>query len=77
MGAGWTQSSFCSGGQCVQVAYRRATTCGSGTCVEVAQVDASVLVRDSKHPDGPVLRFSIEEWEAFLLGVEAGEFDLP
>jgi len=35
------------------------------------------LMRDSKNPDGPVLAFTPEEWEAFTLGVKDGEFDLP
>lgn len=47
------------------------------TCVEVAVDCAGVAVRDSKHPGGPVLRFSFAEWRVFLLGVRAGEFELP
>lgn len=39
--------------------------------------DAVVYVRDSKDPDGPVLRFSSAEWAAFVAGARAGEFDLP
>jgi Domain of unknown function (DUF397) len=35
------------------------------------------LMRDAKNPDGPVLAFTPEEWEAFTLGVKDGEFDLP
>lgn len=49
---------------------------GGGDCVEVATTGDSVLVRDSKDPDGPVLRFTPREWEAFVDGVLAGEFDL-
>lgn len=45
-------------------------------CVEVGFVTAEVLLRDSKDPDGPVLRFTADEWNAFLAGVRAGEFDL-
>jgi hypothetical protein len=37
----------------------------------------AVVVRDSKDPDGPVLRFTTREWEVFLLGVHNGEFELP
>jgi hypothetical protein len=33
-----------------------------------------MAVRDSKHPDGPVLRFGAEEWRAFLADAKAGEF---
>lgn len=47
------------------------------TCVDVAMEPGAVVVRDSKNPDGPVLRFSAREWEVFLLGVRNGEFELP
>jgi Domain of unknown function (DUF397) len=33
-----------------------------------------VLVKDTKVPDGPQLRFNAREWTAFLAGVRAGEF---
>jgi hypothetical protein len=44
--------------------------------VEWAQLDNAVAVRDSKNPDGPVLRFTHGEWSAFLDGAKAGEADL-
>lgn len=49
-----------------------------GNCVEVAlePVHGSVMVRDSKDPDGPVLAFTPLEWLAFLAGAKAGEFEL-
>ena len=38
-------------------------------CVEVARVGSGhVGVRDSKDPGGPVLRFTWEEWAAFVRG---------
>jgi len=45
-------------------------------CVEVGFVTAEVLMRDSKDPDGPILHFTTAEWNAFVSGVKAGEFDL-
>jgi hypothetical protein len=57
--------------------WRKATKSqGSGNCVEVAASDGSICVRDSKDPDGPVLRFTPGEWTAFLDGAMQGEFDL-
>jgi hypothetical protein len=48
----------------------------NGNCVEVANLPDGVIgVRDSKHSDGPVLRFTPDEWHAFLGGVRNGEFD--
>ena len=60
---GWRRSSHSQG--------------ADSTCVEVAVDDRSVSVRDSKDPGGPELRFSVEEWQAFVLGVRDGEFEPP
>ena len=47
-----------------------------GNCVEVARLDDETIgVRDSKNPNGPVLRFSQAEWDAFLDGMAKREFD--
>ncbi|MBF6263244.1 DUF397 domain-containing protein [Nocardia farcinica] len=47
-------------------------------CVEVAHLDGGrVGVRDSKNPDDGVLVFTASEWDAFLTGARAGEFDRP
>ena len=48
----------------------------SDNCVEIAFVDDAIAMRDSKHPDGPVLLFTQGEWDAFVLGAKDGEFDL-
>lgn len=57
----WKKSSFCESSGCVYVA--------------VAEIDSGqvVHVRDDY---GPFLTFSLEEWDAFVAGVKAGEFDL-
>jgi len=48
----------------------------SGNCVEVATLaDGQVAVRNSRHPDGPVLVYTRSEITAFLAGVRNGEFD--
>jgi hypothetical protein len=48
----------------------------NGNCVEVASLsDETVGVRDSKDTSGPVLRFTLDEWNAFVGGVRNGEFD--
>lgn len=48
----------------------------NGNCVEAARLpDGGTALRDSKDPDGPVLAFTPAEWDAFLGGARAGEFD--
>ncbi len=43
----------------------------NGACVEVGLLDGGdiavrdIAVRDSKDPDGPALRFTAAEWDAF------------
>jgi hypothetical protein len=47
-----------------------------GGCVEVGVSDGYLRVRDTKDPGGPELVFTAREWDAFVRGVRAGEFDL-
>jgi hypothetical protein len=45
-------------------------------CVEVARTSLGhVAVRDSKDPHGPQLRFTLDEWTAFVSGIRSGEFE--
>jgi hypothetical protein len=46
-----------------------------GQCVEMRRHDGMVEVRDSKDPQGPVLRFRAGEFAAWLDGARTGEFD--
>ena len=55
--------------------WRVATSCAGGNCVQVAAIGDEIAVRDSKNPDGPVLMYSVEEWQAFLDGAKKGDFD--
>jgi Domain of unknown function (DUF397) len=51
-------------------------TSGQGNCVEVTDMpDSSYAVRDSKNPDGPVLRFPANTWRAFIGAVKAGRLE--
>lgn len=48
----------------------------NGNCVEIAALPgAGVAIRDSKDITGPTLRFTADEWNAFLGGVRNGDFD--
>lgn len=45
-----------------------------GQCVEMRRRGSGVEVRDSKNPDGPVLRFPPGEFSAWLRGASRGDF---
>jgi hypothetical protein len=48
----------------------------NGNCVEVASLPGDTIgLRNSRDPKGPVLRFTPDEWHAFLGGAQNGEFD--
>ena len=57
----------------IPVAWRKSSHSGSngGTCVEVGTVGRAVAVRDSNHPDGPLLAFPAGTWQAFTDQVKA------
>jgi hypothetical protein len=58
----WHKSTFSNG--------------NGGNCLEHARLpDGSRAVRHSKHPEGPSLIFTPNEWQAFIQGVRSGEFD--
>jgi predicted secreted Zn-dependent protease len=60
----------------IALSWRKSSVSASGDCVEVALASGSILVRDSKQRKPYVLEFTSTEWQAFLSGVRAGEFDL-
>ena len=56
--------------------WKKSSFCAESGCVEVALRADAIGVRDSKRNDSPVLSFTRDEWDAFVLGVKRGEFDL-
>ncbi|MFJ2701615.1 DUF397 domain-containing protein [Streptomyces sp. NPDC087428] len=78
--AQWRKSSYSgnTGGDCVEctvtggAAWRKSSHSGNtgGECVEVADgCAASVPVRDSKNPGGPVLVIGADAWRGFVAGI--------
>ena len=57
-------------------AWRKSTRSSNGSCVEVAPLSETILVRDSKDRNGPILTFDRAVFAAFIDGVTHGEFDL-
>ncbi|MFD8691887.1 DUF397 domain-containing protein [Streptomyces sp. NPDC059651] len=73
----WRKSSYSgsTGGDCVEctvtggATWRKSSYSGNtgGDCVEVADgCAASVPVRDSKNPSGPVLVIGADAWRGFV-----------
>jgi hypothetical protein len=76
----WRKSSFSQGnGNCVSVGWAKSSfSNGASACVETRRdPDGDVFVRDTKLGDAsPVLRFTPAEFDAWVKGCAAGEFDL-
>lgn len=58
-----------------RLAWHVARKCDVGNCVRVAARDESIIIGDTKHPDGPVLSYDRAEWMAFVEGIRQGDFD--
>jgi hypothetical protein len=56
--------------------FKSTFSSGNGQCVECAHLPGSgMAVRDTKNRSGAVLRFTADEWKAFLASAQSGEFD--
>jgi hypothetical protein len=64
----------------VNVGWRVSSRCDAngGNCLEAGPVQdgsSRVAIRQNVSQDGPVVLCTKEEWEAFVAGVRAGDFD--
>ena len=57
------------------IPWRTAVKSGAENCVQVARRDGVIMIADSKNPSGPVLSYTLPEFDAFLDGAKKGEFD--
>jgi hypothetical protein len=58
--------------------WQKSTLSEENGCLEARCLDRHyVEIRDSKDPDGPILKLDFAEWNAFTAGVRNGEFDMP
>lgn len=46
--------------------WSRSSMCESSACIEIAQSGDFVLMRNSRRPDGVVLRIAKARWAAFV-----------
>ena len=54
---------------------KSARSSAQGNCVEVAKLPGGVFaMRNSRHPEGPALIFTHNEFEAFVEGAKDGDF---
>ena len=69
----WRKSSWSAyNGDCVEVAWRMSSRCQQRECVKTARAPGAVLVRDSKHPGGPVLPVGAIAWREFTASLKTG-----
>ena len=52
-----------------------ALSCDGGACVQVAADQDTILIRNSRQPDGPLVEYTPEEWHEFVSGIKKGDFD--
>lgn len=55
--------------------WRTAAKSGGGNCIQVSRRNDVIMIADSKYPSGPVLSYTLQEFDAFLDGAKNGEFD--
>lgn len=53
-----------------QAVWRRSKKCASSACVEVAETSDTMLVRDSKLSDSPILTFANKAWNSFVTALK-------
>lgn len=58
------------------IAYTKAShSAGAGACVETADGPTDVYIRDSKNPDGPILRIPRPVFTDFTDAIKTGQLD--
>lgn len=85
----WAKSSHSQGnGNCLEAKFQKSSysNSSSGNCLEArfhkssysngcaCEPDDTIIVRDSKNPEGGVLEFSPDSWLSFLAGIKSNEF---
>lgn len=58
-----------------RASWHKSSFSATDNCVEVAELGSHLAVRDSKSPAAGALVFATAEWDAFVQGLRAGEFN--
>lgn len=54
--------------------WRKSSRCETNTCLEIGVAEGVLLIRNSADPNTAV-SFTASEWNAFVAGLDAGDFD--
>ena len=57
------------------IPWRTAAKSAGGNCIQVSRRDGAIMIANSRYPSGPVLAYTLQEFDAFLDGAKKGEFD--
>jgi hypothetical protein len=58
-----------------RLAWQVSRSCDGGACIGVTRSGDSVLIGNTRRPEGPVGEFTTDEWRQFLAGAKRGDFD--
>ncbi|MET8384336.1 DUF397 domain-containing protein [Streptosporangium canum] len=57
--------------------WQVSSRCNNGSCVEITRLpNGDVGIRDSKDQSGPILEFTVAEFQSFIYSIKDGRFDL-
>ena len=63
------------GGATAEPIWYSAKLCDAGACVEIGTLGELVMIRNSVDRNGACISLSRDEWQVFVAGVKAGNFD--
>ena len=76
MSSMWFKSTKCDTNACVEVAFAKSSFCDTGACAEVSMDPGTGEVTFRSSESGQDVMFTAAEWDAFINGAKAGEFDV-
>ena len=72
----WVKSTQCDTNACVEVAFAKSSFCETNACAEVFMDPRTGEVTFRSSGSGQDVVFTAAEWDAFIKGAKAGEFDV-